>query len=89
MATTVTARRAGSHRRESADRRVLLAQLNPVDDRLGLNLRVGYNFSEGSDLWLVYDEGFNTEREALPGEPRIPRSDSPVLLVELTRTFTP
>jgi hypothetical protein len=67
----------------------LLAQLNTVDDRLGVNLRVRYNFSEGSDLWLVYDEGFNTERQALPGEPRLPLSDSRVLLVKLTRTFTP
>jgi hypothetical protein len=50
---------------------------------------VRYNFSEGSDLWLVYDEGFNTERQALPGEPRLPLSDSRVLLVKLTRTFTP
>jgi len=69
---------------------VALLQLNSVDDRLGVNLRVRYNFSEGSDLWLVYDEGFNTERDALAaGEPRRPLSDTRVLRVKLTRTFIP
>lgn len=66
----------------------LLAQLNTVDDRLGMNLRVRYNFGEGSDLWLVYDEGFNTERDGEPGEPRLPLSQTRVLRVKLTRTFT-
>ena len=68
---------------------VALLQLNSVDDRLGLNLRLRYNFSEGSDLWLVYDEGFNTERDAAAGEPRRPLSDTRVLRVKLTRTFIP
>jgi hypothetical protein len=39
-----------------------------IDDRLGVNLRVRYNFREG---WLVYDEGFNTERDQLGGLPRL------------------
>jgi hypothetical protein len=54
-----------------------------------VSLRRRYNFGEGSDLWLVYDEGFNAEREVLPGEPRLPLSDARVLRVKLTRTFTP
>jgi hypothetical protein len=38
----------------------------------------------------VYDEGFNTERDALAaGEPRRPLSDTRVLRVKLTRTFIP
>jgi hypothetical protein len=40
-----------------------LVQLNSVDDRLGVNLRLRYNFREGGDLWLVYDEGFNADRD--------------------------
>lgn len=60
-----------------------------VDDRLGLNFRVRCNFRGGSDLWVVYDEGFNTERDAGPGEPRLPLSQSRVPRVKLTRTFTP
>lgn len=65
-----------------------LLQLNSVDDRIGVNLRLRYNFREGSDLWLVYDEGFNTERDAAPGEPRLPLSDGRVLRLKLTHTLT-
>jgi hypothetical protein len=67
----------------------LLAQLNTVDDRLGVNVRVRYNFSEGSDLWLVYDEGFNTDRDGFAPEPRRPLSHGRILRVKLTRTFSP
>lgn len=28
-------------------------------DSAGLNIRFRWNFGEGNDLWLVYDEGFN------------------------------
>ncbi len=66
-----------------------LVQTNSVDDRLGVNLRIRYNFSEGSDLWLVYDEGFNTEREVAEAVPRLPLSDTRVVRVKLTHTFVP
>ena len=66
-----------------------LVQANSVDDRLGVNLRLRYNFREGSDLWLVYDEGFNTDREQPGGLPSLPASDSRVLRIKLTHTFTP
>jgi hypothetical protein len=60
-----------------------------VDERLGVNLRLRYNFREGSDLWLVYDEGFNTDREAeSPGGPRLPVSNGRVLRLKLTHTLT-
>ncbi len=68
---------------------VALVQLNSVDDRLGANLRIRYNFREGSDLWLVYDEGFNTERDAGGDLPRLPLSDTRVLRIKLTHTFIP
>jgi hypothetical protein len=66
-----------------------LLQLNSVDDRLGVNLRFRYNFREGSDLWLVYDEGFNTDRDQAGGLPTLPASDSRVLRIKLTHTFIP
>lgn len=66
-----------------------LLQFNSVDDRLGVNLRLRYNFREGSDLWLVYDEGFNTERDQLGGLPPLPVSNLRVLRVKLTHTFIP
>lgn len=64
-----------------------LLQLNSVDQRLGVNLRLRYNFREGSDLWLVYDEGFNTDRDGAPGEPRLPASNGRVLRLKLTHTL--
>ncbi len=36
------------------------AQYNTVSDLLGFNARFRYNFREGTDLWLVYNEGVNT-----------------------------
>ena len=66
-----------------------LVQVNSVDDRAGVNLRLRYNFREGSDLWLVYDEGFNTEREAGEGLPRLPLSDRRALRLKLTHTLVP
>ena len=66
-----------------------LVQVNSVDDRLGANLRLRYNFGEGSDLWLVYDEGFNTDREPELGMPRLPWSDIRVVRLKLTHTFVP
>jgi hypothetical protein len=68
---------------------VALVQLNSVDDRLGVNLRLRYNFREGSDLWLVYDERLNTEREAPDGMPQLPLSEARALRVKLTHTFVP
>ncbi|NOT09922.1 MAG: carbohydrate binding family 9 domain-containing protein [Gemmatimonadales bacterium] len=68
---------------------IALVQFNSVANRLGANLRLRYNFREGSDLWLVYDEGFNTEREAEPGSPRLPLSSGRVFRVKLTHTFIP
>lgn len=65
-----------------------LLQYNSVDQRVGVNLRLRYNFREGSDLWLVYDEGFNTDRSAdSPGEPRLPLSNGRVLRLKLTHTL--
>jgi hypothetical protein len=66
-----------------------LVQLNSVDDQLGVNLRLRYNFREGSDLWLVYDEGFNTDRDQPGGLPALPSSNLRVLRIKLTHTFIP
>ena len=66
-----------------------LVQLNSVDDKLGANFRLRYNVREGSDLWLVYDEGIFTERDqADPSLPRRPWSDSRALRLKVTHTFT-
>ena len=33
----------------------------PPRDRLDLNVRLRYDFAEGTDLWLVYNEGLDTD----------------------------
>ena len=38
-------------------------QYNSTTERLDFNVRLRYNLSEGTDLWLVYNEGLDTERE--------------------------
>jgi hypothetical protein len=37
-------------------------QYNSTTDRLDFNLRLRYAFAEGTDLWVVYNEGLDTER---------------------------
>jgi len=61
-------------------------QYDSVDDRLDLNVRLRYNFAEGTDLWLVYNEGLATDRPAAPGVPELPRSLARSLIVKYTHT---
>ncbi|HJU87806.1 MAG TPA: DUF5916 domain-containing protein [Gemmatimonadaceae bacterium] len=62
-------------------------QYNSTTQRVNVNLRARYNFAEGTDLWVVYDEGLTTDRLPEPGEPRLPRSMSRSLMVKYTHTF--
>ncbi len=62
-------------------------QYNSVSDRLDLNVRLRYNFAEGTDLWLVYNEGLATERMTDPGTPELPRSLARSLILKYTHTF--
>lgn len=52
-------------------------QYNSTSERLDLNVRLRYNFSEGTDLWLVYNDGLDDNL----------RSQARALLVKYTRTF--
>ncbi|MGE0554273.1 MAG: DUF5916 domain-containing protein [Gemmatimonadales bacterium] len=60
-------------------------QYNSTTDRVGLNFRFRYNFAEGTDLWLVYDEALVTERDDPTGL-RLPLSASRTLVAKYTRT---
>ena len=51
-------------------------QYNSTTHRIDFNVRMRYNFSEGRDLWIVYNEGLNTERSLDPGQPTLPLSTS-------------
>lgn len=62
-------------------------QYNSTADRASVNARLRYHFREGSDLWLVYDEGFNTERNDAQGL-RLPVSAGRTLLLKYTYTLT-
>ncbi len=63
-------------------------QYNSTTDRLNMNLRLRYNFAEGTDLWLVYDEGLATDRlSSDPIGPRLPLSASRSLILKYSRTF--
>jgi len=64
-------------------------QFNSTSDRLAFNFRLRYNFSEGTDLWLVYDETLATDRIDPTIEPRLPLSAARTLVVKYTRTFQP
>ncbi len=63
-------------------------QYNSVSDRLDLNVRLRYNFAEGTDLWLVYNEGLSTDLiDAGPGVVVPPRSQARSLIFKYSHTF--
>jgi Domain of unknown function (DUF5916)/Carbohydrate family 9 binding domain-like len=64
-------------------------QYNSTTNRVDLNLRLRYNFREGTDLWIVYNEGLLTDREIDdPLIPRRPFSASRGVTIKYSRTFT-
>ncbi|HXI21500.1 MAG TPA: DUF5916 domain-containing protein, partial [Gemmatimonadales bacterium] len=58
--------------------------------RLGVsNVRLRYQFTEGTDLYVVYNDQLNTDRTRLmPQGPELPFSQRRTLLVKYSRTFT-
>lgn len=79
---TLTARGA-FNTRLSVD---LFGQYNSLLDVVTTNTRFRYNFAEGQDLWLVWNEGLNLEREVF-GVPRLPLEDARTLTLKYTHTF--
>lgn len=60
-------------------------QFNNTRDVILANVRLRYNFAEGNDLWLVYNDGLNTNRGRF--EPELPISDTRTILLKYTYTF--
>lgn len=58
-------------------------QYNSTTQRADINVRFRYAVAEGTDLWVVYNEGMDTDR--LIDEPRLL---SRALIVKYSRTFT-
>ena len=63
-----------------------LMQYDNADDAIGINARLRYNFSEGRDLWVVFNEALNTDRPVLVS-PRLPLSRSRAVMLKYTHTF--
>jgi hypothetical protein len=61
-------------------------QYNSADDVVVLNFRFRYNPTEGTDLYVVWNESLNSDRYARI--PAAPLSQSRTLLVKYARTFT-
>jgi hypothetical protein len=77
--------------RVAADARLsasLVTQYATTTDRLDFNARVRYAFAEGTDLWLVYNEGLDTERGLDPISGRSPLSLGRTLIMKYTHTLT-
>ncbi len=62
-----------------------LIQYNSTLDLLTANIRFRYNFREGNDLWIVYNEGLNTT--PYQTVPELPVSDTRAVLLKYTYTF--
>lgn len=62
-------------------------QYNTAAAAFSANLRFRYNFREGNDLWIVYNEGLNTDVDRYLDRPPLPRLDNRTLLIKYTYTF--
>lgn len=60
-------------------------QYSNIADLVTANLRFRYNFREGSDLWIVYNEGLHTHRSG--SDLARPLTDSRTILLKYTYTF--
>ncbi|HEV8196138.1 MAG TPA: DUF5916 domain-containing protein [Gemmatimonadales bacterium] len=63
-----------------------LLQHDNADHAIGVNARFRYNFRDGRDLWIVYNETMNTDRPELPG-PRPPLMRRREFLVKYSYTI--
>ncbi len=63
----------------------IFVQYNSVIDAFITNARFRYNFREGNDLWIVYNEELNTNR--LDILPEMPRSQFRTFMIKYTYTL--
>jgi hypothetical protein len=65
-------------------------QYNRLADQVVGNLRLRFNFAEGRDLYLVYNDRLNTDRgRFLPLDPELPFSQERSVIVKYSHTLTP
>ncbi|MDE2721375.1 DUF5916 domain-containing protein [Candidatus Palauibacter polyketidifaciens] len=68
----------------------VLAQYNSAADQALVNARFRYHFREGVDLWVVYNEGYYTDRvngRANNRDPMLPFSSGRALMVKYSHTL--
>lgn len=66
----------------------IFLQYSNVSELMGGNFRFRYNFREGQDLWIVFDQTVNTELDGSRfGISTLPRIQNQSLLVKYTHTF--
>ncbi|MEL7833721.1 carbohydrate binding family 9 domain-containing protein [Fodinibius sp. Rm-B-1B1-1] len=61
-------------------------QYNSEVEKTSINARFRYNIAEGDDLWIVYDNVINTQRQQV-NLPTLPLSGYQALLVKFTYSF--
>ncbi|MDE2678999.1 MAG: hypothetical protein OXI76_13950, partial [Gemmatimonadota bacterium] len=61
-------------------------QYNSAIGQTTFNVRFRYHFREGTDLWIVYNEGLNNERDN-GLRPRRPLSSGRAVMVKYSHTF--
>ena len=60
-------------------------QYNSASNVATADVRFRYNFGQGNDLWVVYNEGINVDR--MRTTPVLPRTDARSVLLKYTYTF--
>jgi hypothetical protein len=60
-------------------------QFSSSANTVSANVRFRYNFREGNDLWIVYNERMNSDRDRLT--PTLPFTSARTVLVKYTYTF--
>ncbi|MEO8086269.1 MAG: DUF5916 domain-containing protein [Bacteroidota bacterium] len=63
----------------------LLSQYDNLSNSVGSNLRIRYNPHEGTDLYIVYNSGMNTQLNRL--DPHLPLIDNQALVIKFSKTF--
>ena len=56
-------------------------QYSNLADLFSVNARLRYHFTEGNDLWFVYNEGVNTQRHQIDA-PHLPATNNRALLLK-------
>ncbi|HNA57170.1 MAG TPA: DUF5916 domain-containing protein [Chitinophagales bacterium] len=60
-------------------------QYEDISDMTSANLRFRYNPQEGTDLYIVLNQGLNNDRDRL--DPKLPYAQSQAVTIKFTKTF--